>query len=99
MTKAERIYAVTYVDCRLHIKRFGYEENVGFNSLSYNDNETVSIRTLNAIQKYIDSDRKMLEMDIKLNILTAGAIILNKQVLDMVQATLDNTRNALTYNK
>ena len=84
MKKAERIYTDTYFDCKYQIRTFGYEENVGFNSLSYNDNETVSTRTLNEIQKYIDSGRKKLEIDIKLN----------KEVLDMVQVTLDNTRKS-----
>ena len=94
MKKAERIYTDTYFDCKYQIRTFGYEENVGFNSLSYNDNETVSTRTLNEIQKYIDSGRKKLEIDIKLNILTPDAIKLNKEVLDMVQVTLDNTRKS-----
>ena len=92
MPKAERIYIDTYFDCRHHIKTFGYEENVGFNSLTYNDNEKVGTRTLNEIQKYINLDRKKLEMNIKLNILTADKIKLNKQVLNMVQVTLNNTR-------
>lgn len=91
MTKAERIYTDTYLNCRRHIRTWGYEENVGFNRLSYNDNETVCTRTFNEIQKYIDKDKKILETDIKLDILDAATIKLNKQVLDMVQTTLDNT--------
>ena len=91
MTKAERIYLDTYLNCRYHIRTWGYEENAGFNRLSYGDNETVCTRTFNEIQKHINKDRKTLEIDIKLGILSSDTINLNKQVLDMVQVTLNNT--------
>lgn len=87
MTKAERIFKDTYTECRLHIKRHGYEENVGFNTLIIKDTESVSTRTFNAISKLIASERKSVEISEKLGI---GNATLNRQALDMVEATLNN---------
>ena len=87
MTKAEKIFNATYTDCRLHIKRHGYEENVGFNALTMKDDETVCTRTINAISKLIASERKSIEISEKLGI---GNTALNRQALNMVEATLNN---------
>lgn len=87
MTKAERIFNATYTDCRLHIKIHGYEENVGFNALTMNDDESVCNRTFNAISKLIASERKSIDVAEKLGI---GNTTLSRQALNMVEATLNN---------
>lgn len=87
MTKAERIFKDTYTECRLFIKRHGYEENTGFNAFIMNDDESVCTRTFNAISKLIASERKSIEISEKLGI---GNTTLNRQALNMVEATLNN---------
>ena len=74
-TNAERIFEDTRWECRKHIARHGFERNpdgqaVGFIGLT-TDDESVSIRTLNAVQKFINAEL---------------------EVLEMVQATLNNER-------
>lgn len=88
MTKAERIFNDTYTDCRLHIKRHGYEENVGFNALSMSDDEAVCTRTFNAIAKLIASERKCVDIAEKYGI---GDATIKRQALNMVEATLNNS--------
>lgn len=92
MTKAERIYDNTRFECKMHIEAWGYEENVGFNTVIYNDNETVCKRTLNEIRKHLERARKNLAIDIKLNILTSEQATLEEQVLNMVEKTIENTK-------
>lgn len=90
MTKAERIFTNTYIDCRIHIKDWGYEENVGFNQLSQDDNETVCTRTFNAIAKCIDAERKRIVLAEKYDVINHEKATFYNQALDMVQTTLDN---------
>ena len=90
MTKAERIFRNTYADCKIHIENWGYEENVGFNQLSQNDNETVCTRTFNEIAKYIIGERKRIELSVKYNVIDSEKANTYNHALDMVQATLNN---------
>ena len=91
MTKAERIFEETYAGCRDHIKKWGYEENTGFQRMFYKDNETFSKRTANAVQKLIDKEKRNLELDKELHVLSPDRICFLEQSLKMVQATLNNT--------
>lgn len=91
MTKAERIYRATRYECKKHISNWGYKENVGFNAVIYNDNETVCKRTLNEMRKHLERARKHLALDIKLGILTSEAATFEEQILNMVEKTIENT--------
>lgn len=91
MTKAERIFEETYAGCRNHIKKWGYEENSGFQRMFYKDNEIFSKRTANAVQKLIDKERRELELDKELHVLSSDRICFLEQSLEMVQVTLKNT--------
>ena len=92
MTKAERIYNKTRFACKQHIENWGYEENCGFNTVIYEDNETVCNRTLNEIRKHLERARKTLRIDVKLGILTNEAATLEEQTLNMVEKTIENTK-------
>lgn len=92
MTKAERIFRNTKSECRHHIKTWGYEENVGFNTVIYNDNEYVCNRTLNEMRKHLERARKDLAIDKKLGILTNETAEIEEQILNMVEKTIENTK-------
>ena len=91
MTKAERIYNNTRKECKKHINAWGYEENVGFNTVIYADDETVCKRTLNEITAHLERAKKMLIIDVKLGVLTSEEAKLEAQVLKMVEKTIENT--------
>ena len=91
MTKAERIYNDTRFECKQHIKAWGYEENVGFSSVIYGDDETVSKRTLNEMTALLERAKKMLKIDVKLGVVSREEAILEAQVLKMVEKTIENT--------
>ena len=91
MTKAERIFNDTYRECRNHIKKYGYEDNSGFNSMFYRDNEVFYRRTASAVQKIIDGERKQLDIDRKIGALSEERIKFLENALNMVQVTLNNT--------
>ena len=92
MTKAERIYKATRFECKKHIEVWGYEENVGFNTVKYDDNETVCKRTLNDMKYYLERARKNLAIDIKLGVLTNEQAQLEEKILNMVEKTIENTK-------
>lgn len=99
-TKAERIFQVTYVQCKRHMEVWGKEYNpngrpISFGSVFCNDNESVSIRTLNAIQKFIDNRKKMLELDKKYAVLTEEEISDKEYILEAVQVAADTNRKRL----
>lgn len=91
MTKAERIFTDTYTACRVHIKKWGFEENTGFTALSYKDNESVCERTFNAIAKLIATERKTIAIAEKHGFWTAEKVVFYRQALDMTEKTLENT--------
>lgn len=97
MTKAERIFTKTYIKCRAHIKRFGYEENVGLNRMSYEENETFSKRTYNAVKRLLDKERKQVELSRRLGALSEDKICFIEQALNMLEVTLNNTYNMKEY--
>ena len=88
MTKAERIFNDTYIECRNIVKHFGYEENSRLSSLVMKDTETVSTRTFNAIAKLIESERKSITAIKKFNMERAEMLT---NALNMVENTLNKT--------
>ena len=90
MTKAERIFRDTYTECRLHVKAWGVERNangkaIGFASLA--TEEVTCRRTWNEIQRFIDREKKDIEMCKKLDIEINPV---REFALEMVQETLNN---------
>lgn len=97
MTKAERIFNDTYRACREHIKTWGVEYNqdgsiVGFIRLHLNENEFSCTRTVNSVQKILDSKLKSLQIDKELNI---DIDKIKELALLMVQSTINNERKSL----
>lgn len=92
-TKAERIFEATRWECKKHYEHWGLERNpdgqaVGFNGL-ITDDESVCTRTFNAVQKFIDQ-RVRLRKEFQEVLGTDESAEL--EVLEMVQATLNNAR-------
>ena len=98
MTKAEKIFKDTYTECRRSAQSWGFRYNpdgrpIGFAGVI--TEEVVYIRTLNAIQKFIDSERKTIALNEKYGVSTAERLNLLRYALDMVQVTVDNNRKSL----
>lgn len=97
MTKAERIFNATRQECRKHIETWGYEVNpsgaaCGFSGLIYKDTECVYLRTVNAVAKLLAIKRGFVEIDLKLGVITAEKAEKETQILNMVETTLNNSR-------
>ena len=95
MTKAERIFKDTYFECRKHVKTWGVERNpdgrpVAFGSLITKDTESATIRTCNAVQKLINSEARRLDMNDRYGVGTPESQKMQRDALEMTQATLDN---------
>lgn len=99
MKKAERIFNETYTECRLWIKKHGYEENCGFASLFYKETECVCKRTCNAIQKWIDRERYDIKLSLNLEVITQERFEFLNNALDMVQKTLENNLELIEGKK
>lgn len=105
MTKAERIFTATRYECKKHIEDWGYQINpngtaVGYNGLTYKDNETISMRTINAVAALLASKRKYLVLDQKLGVITAEQTEKETQILNMVESTLNSSRKSIEdFNK
>lgn len=95
MTKAEKIFKDTYYSCKQYVKSWGVDEAAksGFARLS--TEELTSTRTWNEIQRYIDREKRDIKLDLDLNILTVNEATILEAAINMVQATLDNTRNRI----
>lgn len=95
MTKAERIFKDTYAECRRHAKRWGIDRNpdgtaIGFCRLA--TEEVTCIRTWNEIQRLIDKEHSMIELDKELLGIDERTELC-EYALEMVQSTLNNTIN------
>lgn len=100
VTKAQRIFQDTRFDCLQHLKTWGYEVNkngsaVGFNRLTYKDNESISIRTINAVSQILERAKRTLTIDIKLGILNEEKATQERNVLNMVESCLNNNRKSI----
>ena len=97
MTKAEKIFNDTYSECRIHIKDWGFEMNPDGKPASFNrlhTKEPVSTRTFNAVQKLIDSEKRMIAFDKEMGYDPDYTDLLEKALM-MVQVTLDAHREAM----
>lgn len=97
MTKAERIFNDTYRACRNHLKSWGVKYNadgsvVGFMRLHLHDDEFSCTRTVNAVQKILDSKQKSLVLDKKLGLEIDN---IKELALLMMQSTINNERKAI----
>jgi len=90
MTKAERIYQDTKTMCRRHIQNWGYnlETDGGFNGMSHDT--CVYTRTMNEMIKLLESDKKAIAIDEKLNISTPEKLKERKLTLIMLEKTMKN---------
>ena len=97
MTKAERIYITTRAECRHHIEVWGYITNTdgsaaGYGNLICMDDEHICTRTLNAVQKMLDRDRRFADRLMKEGLITPEKYELRTQIFNMVQTTINNGR-------
>lgn len=100
MTKAERIYNDTKMECRQHIRAWGYMTNpdgtaCGFNRPAYGDDEHICTRTLNDLDKLLAADRRRIDFDKRHGFWNEEKDTLKEQTLNMVETTLRNARRAL----
>jgi hypothetical protein len=95
MTKAERIYRESFMEAMIHIKEWGYEEKSSFNRLSYGDDESICVRTINAIKKVIATERKTLEISYELGTITPEKKNLISHAIDMVELTANKEMRRL----
>ncbi len=100
MTKAERIYKETRFDCLRHVRDGFYQENedgsaAGFTGLTCKDDETVSIRTINTVEKLLISAKRLLATDVKLGVMDSARAEREERVLKMVESTLNNNRKRI----
>ena len=98
MKKAEKIFNSAYAECRVYAKKNGTKRREdgsasGFNSII--NEGTISVRTLNEVQKLINSEKKNIAVCAELGMLDADMLKVKDYAIDMVQATLDNTRKVL----
>ena len=101
ITKAERIYKQTRYDCMQHISTCGYNENpdhtaIGFSGLSYDNNECVSTRTVNAVNEILKKERENLKIDQELGLLNKKEAEKEIQILNMIESTIKNQYKNLT---
>lgn len=104
MTKAERIFMVTWSQCKKHMRTWGKQYNpngrpISFNGLCCNDNESISVRTLNDIQKFVDRRRRQVIINDTFGIGTVEAREDQVYILDAVQVAVDNSREILISRK
>jgi hypothetical protein len=92
LTKAERIYRDTKYQCRKYVETWGYdpETESGFTRLIYKDSESVSTRTVNAVDVLLKREKRLLEDDVKMKIGTPEENNFKEKVLMMVRGTLNN---------
>ena len=93
MTKAERIYLMTYTKCKNHVLANG-KPGDGFQRVSTRPDEKVFKRTLNAVEKFLKEDEELVEWSIErgINVKRNEA---NTWTLWMVRKTIENNRAAL----
>lgn len=100
MTKAERIFNDTRFDCLKHLKDWGYQQNdngtaVGFNRMTYGENESMCQRTVNDIRKILESKRRGIAIDRKLGVSTPEKLDFEERVLNMVESTLNSQERSI----
>lgn len=104
-TKAERIFNETYRESRIHIKRWGFDENTSWSGLIDSKEEAVHMRTLNAIDKLIDAEMRSLEHmerfiekhpsdDAEFDLDRLESLTLHKQALTMTRNTVESVRRS-----
>ena len=89
MTKAERLFNETLIESMQTIKAFGLQRNPDGKAIGYNSfGETYCARTLNAIQKCLNSELRVMEIAKKYNHKYHNQLRL--EAIEMVQSTIDN---------
>ena len=100
MTKAERIYNATRYECKKHIDDWGYQTNpdgssIGYGSVISKDDESICTRTLNEIEKILSKKRSLEANFLKMGIHNAERFEKETQILNMIETTIHNNREAL----
>ena len=88
--KAERIYNDTRYEIKRIKEAFPHDQFDAMSSLSYNDNECLVKRTLEDIQNIINSKLRGIDIDIKLNIITNKKAEFERDIIRIMQNTLNN---------
>lgn len=95
-TKAERIFKSTYFESKDHVSRWGFERGTGWTRLS--TEETVSTRTLNAIDALIGSEARRLDDYERFGLRAAEENASWRMALDMVANTVANERKRIAVD-
>lgn len=103
MTKAKRIFNDTYTDCRKFVRDWGnvdIDENgnaIGYNRMTYRDDETVCTRTMNEIKKFYEKERKFINLVIETGVYDTEMAKQMTDALDMVESTIENQIRNLNH--
>lgn len=100
MTKAEQMFRANRIECERHIERWGYETNkdgkaIGFNTVCQSEFDTYSTRTLNDIMKFVEADRKRIELSFKYGVYDKKKYEFKMQALNMIESTVEHSRKVL----
>lgn len=100
MTKAERIFQKTRFECKQLFKNYGFNYNpngkpVSFDGLIYDEKDVIYVKTINAIQKIIDREKKSAQFDLKLNVINKSEYDTDIYILDMIQVALDRQKEVV----
>lgn len=94
MTKAEKIFKDTLYTCKRDVESWGFEVNPNGRPIGYSKvicDCALCRRTFNDIQKFIDSRKRIIELDKKYGIFSEEEYKKELFVLDKVQVTLENS--------
>lgn len=91
MTKAERIYRNTHIDCIAYINYWGFE-GLGFSGLTAKDDERICTRTLNEVERLLAKDIERCYRFKELGIIDEKRFAEKMEEYSMVGLTLANAR-------
>lgn len=92
MTNAEQIFRKTRRECKVFIERYGYEENVGLNRVAVEDDENITVKTLDEMNRLLRNARHTADNSKELGVMDDDRYTVETQVLDMIEATIANAR-------
>lgn len=92
MTNAERIFRKTRRECKVFIESYGYEENVGLNRVAVEDDENITVKTLDEMNRLLRNARHTADNSKELGVMDDDRYTVETQVLDMIEATIANAR-------
>ena len=92
MTNAERIYRKTRIECKQFIENYGYEESIGLNRVAVEDDENITEKTLDEMNRLLRNAIRTVENSKELGVMDNEKYTSETQILNMIEATIVNAR-------